>query len=495
MRKLMSILTAVLILSTVCGCAEVPENLRDEPSKKESAIVSAEVSISDNISTNPAISIFDNISTNSSVSISDNISTNPSVSISDNINTTPIAAEKAEQGNISTIRSQLSLDLQKTYKNIDILNARVGTGEVMPTYDIEIGANEDFTLDKVVELLYSDRVDDIKNPKYWRYTKVGDSCDTTTEKYGYHDKPFLAEDEGVLYNKNIFVYDIDIFQPDKEKDQSFASFHYSTGNVWGSETGGDFTGEEKYWGENFPSAAVYNLDYEKPPEGLSYKMADGKEWELNEAIAYVETFWNDYLAESDPDDFEYAAKSVKVKDFGDGTYGYYFSIQRKDRNGNWYDVNHITYIHFNDDINAGKPYMVFNNNMTWCAEKEVITRYKKDYSFTLGTVTEPGDNLLTLGKASDLLSAALAPNIGLKLYAELNYIVVCKGYPYFSIWEYPVYYEDTALTTCDFEIRPFWTFRPTVVHDSNFGNPEIYFVDALSGDVLVMVRGQFEVME
>lgn len=485
MRKLMSILAAVFMLLTVCGCAEVPKNLRDEPPKKESAIVSAEVSISDS----------DNISTIFTASISDNISANPAVSICDNVNTAPIVAEKVEQGNISTIRSQLSLDLQKTYKNIKIINARVGTGEVMPTYDIKIGTNEDFTLNKIVELLYSDRVDDINNPKYWRYPKAGDSLGRTTKKYGFHDKPFLAEDDGKIYGKNIYMYDIDIFQPDKDKDQSFSSYHYSTGNVWGSETGGQFTDDKKYWGENSPSTATYNLDYEKPPEGLSYKMADGKEWELNEAIAYVETFWNDYLAESDPDEFEYAAKNVKVKDFGDGTYGYYFSIQRKDKNGNWHDVNDLSYTLFEDNLEAGKPFLVANDNMTWCAEKEVITRYIKGFSFSIDTATEPGDNLLTLGKAGDLLSAALAPNIGLELNAELNYFVFCKSYPYFSIWEYPVYYEDTALTTCDFEIRPFWAFRPTVVYDSNFGVPEIYFVDALNGDVQVMVRGQFEVME
>ncbi len=401
---------------------------------------------------------------------------------------------QAERGDVSVIRAQLESDLQKTYKNIKILNARVGTGEVMPTYDIKVGANEDFSLEKVVNLLYSDRVDDINDPKNWRYTKAGD-VDKSTEKYGAHDRPFLAEDEGIIYNKNIIAYSIDIFQPNAKKDESFASFHYSTGNVWGPETGGQFTGDEKYWAESYPSAATYNLDYERPPEGLSYKMADGEEWELNEAIAYVETFWNNYLAESDPDDFEYAAKSARVKDLGDGTYGYYFEIQRKDKNGNWYDVNDLDYIYFKDDVKAGNPFIFFNSNFTWCAEKEVITRYKKDYSFSLGTATEPGDNLLSLGKASELLSAALAPNIGLELNAELNYFVFCKGYPYYSIWEYPEYYWDTALTTCDFEIRPFWAFRPTVIPDSNFGAPEIYLVDALNGDVQVMVRGQFEVME
>lgn len=399
----------------------------------------------------------------------------------------------AECGDLNAIRSQLEADLQKSYKNIKILNARIGAGQFMPTYGIEIGSNEDFTLDKVVNLLYSDRVDDINNPKYRQYVKAGD-VDDGMEKYGAHDEPFWSEKDGRVLNKNTAGYDIDIFQPDEDKDQSFASFYYSTGNVWGSETGGQFTVDEKYWFEGYPSVETYNLDYERPPEGLSYKMADGEEWELNDAIAYVESFWNDYLAESDPEGFEYAAKSVRVNDLGDGTFGYYFSIQRSDKNGNWYDVNELDYIYFEDDVKAGKPFIFFNNNFTWCAEKEVLTRYKKDYSFALGAKTEPGDSLLTLGKASDLLSAALAPNIGLELDAELNYFVICKGYPYYSIWEYPEYYWDTAITTCDFEIRPFWAFRPSVIPDANFGVPEVYLVDALDGSVQTIVRGKFETL-
>lgn len=410
-------------------------------------------------------------------------------------NTAEKAAPLTESGNISRIRSQLSLDLLKTYKNIKILNARVGEGEVMPTYDIEIGGNPDFTLENTVKFLYSDRVDDVGNMKYRRYKKAGDIIDKDTEKYGAHSEPFYAEDEGVVYNKNVLLYDIDIFQPDKEKDESFSSFHYSTGNVWGSETGGQFTGYAKYWFESFPTAVTYNLDYEKPAEDVSYKMSDGKEWNLKDAITYIETFWNDYLAESDPDDFEYVVKSVKIKDFGDSTYGYCFTLQRKDKNGNWYDVDELPYTYFEDSIQGGKPYMVFNNNMTWCAEKEVITRYIKDFSFSLGNATDTGDDLLTLGKASDILSEALAPNINLELNAELNYIVMCKSYPYYSIWKYPEYYWDTALTTCDFEIKPFWTFRDAENTDTSFGTSEIYMVDAVGGDVMAIVRGQFEVLK
>ena len=79
--------------------------------------------------------------------------------------TSPESGETAtaECGDLNAIRSQLEADLQKSYKNIKILNARIGAGQFMPTYDIEIGSNEDFTLDKVVNLLYSDRVDAIIN--------------------------------------------------------------------------------------------------------------------------------------------------------------------------------------------------------------------------------------------------------------------------------------------------------------------------------------------
>ena len=43
-------------------------------------------------------------------------------------------------------------------------------------------------------------------------------------------------------------------------------------------------------------------------------------------------------------------------------------------------------------------------------------------------MTNDGKELISLRKASDILSEAIAPNINLELTAELNYVTICKGY-------------------------------------------------------------------
>ena len=68
---------------------------------------------------------------------------------------------------------------------------------------------------------------------------------------------------------------------------------------------------------------------------------------------------------------------------------------------------------------------------TWCADKETITYFHKDYTFKHEQMTNDGKELISLRKASDILSEAIAPNINLELTAELNYVTICKGYPYF----------------------------------------------------------------
>ena len=50
------------------------------------------------------------------------------------------------------------------------------------------------------------------------------------------------------------------------------------------------------------------------------------------------------------------------------------------------------------------------------------------YTFKHEQMTNDGKELISLRKASDILSEAIAPNINLELTAELNYVTICKGY-------------------------------------------------------------------
>lgn len=86
------------------------------------------------------------------------------------------AIVQVERGSLEEIRSQLDLDLQKTYKNITITYARTSEADTMPTYDIEIGMKPDFTLDSLLKRMYGDTLD-ISDKKYYLYRKIGEAID------------------------------------------------------------------------------------------------------------------------------------------------------------------------------------------------------------------------------------------------------------------------------------------------------------------------------
>ncbi len=443
MKKIISII--ILCLSTcilLCSCTDVPESLK--------------------ASENTGINIIN--SDTQYIDYTQNIENK---------------TETSERGDLGVIRSQLENDLSKTYPNIKIENARVGDGSIMPTYDIKIGGNPDFNFKNVIEYLYADRFD-INNDSFYTKTYKGEPMDPD---YPATSEPTYTENG--IRNPNANDYDIDEFSPTKNSDYTLSTYAYSTGAVWGSETGGGMS-NEYYLYEGRKAFERYDLKYSKPNENLSYKMTDGNEWNAAEAIAFVENFWNKYLSPSDSEKYEYSVKTLFVIQLSEDTYGYLFELERKDENGNYFDVD-CGYIQDDEAIESGSSFKVGNTQMTWSIEKEVITRFIKNYSFNIGEQTDDGNDFLTLGKASDILSESLAPNIDLDIYsAELNYVVVCKKYPFFEIWEYPWYYESICLDRCDFEIKPYWCFRTSKSTLLNIGDCEIYFIDAVTGELSVM---------
>lgn len=362
---------------------------------------------------------------------------------------------------------------------VKIKNARIGNGSIMPTYNIKIGGNPDFNFKNVIEYLYADRFD-TNNDSF--YTKVykGEPMDSD---YPATFEPTYTENG--IRNPNANDYDIDEFSPTKNFDYTLSTYAYSTGAVWGSESGGGLH-NDYYWYDAYTIYARYDLKYNYPNEDLSYKMTDGNEWNATEAVAFVENFWNTYLSASDPVKYEYSVKTLFVIQLSEDTFGYLFELERKDENGNYFDVD-CGYIQDDEAIESGNSFKIGNAQMTWSIEKEVITRFIKNYSFSTEEQTDNGTDLITLGKALDILSESLAPNIDLDINsAELNYVIVCKKYPFFEIWDYPCYYESICLDRCDFEIKPFWCFRTDKSTLMNVGNCEIYFIDAITGELSVM---------
>lgn len=398
----------------------------------------------------------------------------------------PAPFQPLERGNIDEIRAQLDFDLQKTYKNIAVERARVGEGSVMPTYSVKVGRAEDFDIYKFADYLFGDRYD-AYDETLWKHKKKGEAM--------YDDQPISDEPtmqpDGKILNQNRLCFSLDEYRPTDSGDVLFHLITNTMGATW-SAPYGSFLPENTCYPDAFKTVAQFDPDYDEIPDDLSYEMYGSGEWSLKDAIAFAEGFFNGEIAPSDPDGFAYCVKKVEVKALPRETFGYYFMMQLKDENGNFYDADR-RYYSDNEAIEGGTEFMIDNYIACWCSEKERLTSFTKDYAYDVGDSTDSGDSLLTLGAAADILSENLAPNANLSFFADLNYVLVCKNYPYFGIWEYPAYYEDMAATTCELELKPYWCFRKNAPPDAPAESlDERYFVDALNGEIVAMAYGMTE---
>lgn len=331
-----------------------------------------------------------------------------------------------DSGSLETIRNQLENDIAKEYENITVKRARVGTAQAMPTYDIAIGMSEDYDFSNLLGFLYEDRFN-FSDESLYKIQHKGDKIDPNLPAY---EEPQYDEETGNYINSNIMEYDLIGFRPSNE-DYTLSCYSYSFGNLWGSATGSKdystYFAFEKYRDQ---IEHRYDFDYDTVPKDLSYKMTGGEDWGVLEAKSFVESFWNEQLGQNDAMDFTHTVKTMWVLKIGSDKFGYLFEIQRQDAFGNYYETDE-RYTRDDAAIEAGKPFMFDNGMSTWCADKETITYFHKDYTFKHEQMTNDGKELISLRKASDILSEAIAPNINLELTAELNYVTICKGYPYF----------------------------------------------------------------
>lgn len=451
--KILRIIAMLLIAALLFGCVDTPDSLKEsrtEPSDNNTAVLSLE-------------------------DYEDSASAE---------NTSAKVNETVERGSLEAIRNQLESDLKKTYKNIKITKAHVSDADAMPIWNIKIGMNPDYDYTPLLELFYSDRYD-VADEKYYRHTKAGTSM---TEGEPLRNEPEYSNELGQVILRNRADIDIDGFAPIYDDgDKTLSVFTYSTGGVWGSQTGGGLESDAVYYYNNFEIYKEYDLRDENPSTDEEYTMADGEKWSVSDAINFVENFWEEYIAPSDTDDFTYKVKKLYIMDLGDGKYGYLFDMQMSDKDGNFYDSDNSEFYFSNAAILAGEPFPFPDELSTYCAQKEKITRFTKDFGFEL--CDEPvGESLLSLGEASQILSETLAPNIGLELEAELCYSIFCKGYHCADGWIKKDFYAFLCQTESDFEIRPIWCFKPageSYLLDPFMGR---YYVDAVTGEVSILIN-------
>lgn len=407
-----------------------------------------------------------------------------------------------EYGTLEEIRNQINSDIENNNTIIQVENARVGTGKIMPVYDVATAAKTD-AFPIVCDFVFDGKYN-LDNPNVFETVYKGDAMDSNYPAYEY---PYDFDGDGVINTTNAYWFDLYSCYPDKKANDTMAVFLYGIGGCWGTNMGLC----EDYHFEGLQTKCIYNPLYEEIPDNVSYTMKDGNEWNLNEAIEYVENFYNSYLTKLEVTDCKYLVETVIVQQVAENKYGYAFECVRQDFNGNYYESE--PFYHKNDNyldkVFSDKPFPVELNSYFWACNKEEVNRFRKDMGFDYKQAIDNGDKLLSLGSAIKLLDNELANQKALYIEcAELNYVLYCKKYDIWQKWMDGNWYEYSksfncdflndkemrsgaysfydAITSCELQLRPTWVFKTVDTNLIDYNVGETYYVDAVSGEIQVI---------
>ncbi len=364
----------------------------------------------------------------------------------------------------------------------------------MPLYDVSIGGSGFDAFRPLCEKLFGEKYD-TKNESLYESFSAGE---VRFPQWAYSDRPTDYDGDGKPDQINSYSFAFQTFYPSKTNPFQSLIVH-DTGAVKCSET--DST--EYFEWATFDTKVKYSRE-EALAENPSYQMQDGQSWALADAITYTESFFNDELMKFNVFPVTYQVKDVYIQDLENAAYGYYFLVEFKDNNGSFFDTA-FSYAQDYSKIIYNKPFAMPNEAMAYCYTKETFSLVYKGYSFDEYTAVDENPEFLTLSSAIAVLEEKLALKKSLQIpRAELNYVLTCKGYPFYDIWELPKeneegidntwYSEGLCRAKCDFELRPTWRFATEDVTNMDPSVGEVYFVDAITGELSV-IRSPYEVLK
>lgn len=390
--------------------------------------------------------------------------------------------QESDFGDLDYIRAHLKEDASKKYGRLTVKRAGAGDSKSMPTYKIEIGADSAYDIDKTAKWLFGDEsASGIKKQIHGR----GEPAPLISNPYENADADY---DIKRIYPHDEPIYDhtfIELGQGVQYRCVSLTGDGHMSG---GQACQSDF---EQYYYAIHQGKAKMKERYYPLTDDISdkvYKMLDGQEWSLREAVRYAEDFANQELAPCDRVRFTHKVRSVGVSQLDD-RHGFYFEMVLVDENGRVFDSADFAYDKLQADrIYGEKSFVIPVQYSIECLAKKQITRYFKSCSFSSMQKTADNEKLLTLGGAMNKLNSELAKNLDLSFEsADLCYALVCQRYPKKEQGELVGYDESYCVKTCELSARPYWCFKEkTAENDFLSGAHRAFYVDAVTGEVLAL---------
>lgn len=457
-RKIMIRVSALLCAALLTGCAEVPSEVAQE------------------------IEILDHVSEAESRPAQEDST-----------------ASIAERGTLAALRAQAEQELAENHSRMVIESVRMPDSDDMPVCDVKIGGAPFETFSEICAVFFPDENTQPDNPVY----QIQRGSDPIDEAVPAYDHPYWEGEH--LKAPNVSFVDYITFYP-HGLDKPYG-LQWDTGYVRVSQTGwSEYAGYNGY----VPSISDPPEERCRKKQPVKYtraealasddrcEMVSGGEWAVADAVRYVEAVYNETLHKADVLDFTYTVHDVSaLYIFEAEAYAYYFTVQFADAQGNPFDCGD-TYVQrlIKSRIETGRSFPMELGSFAYCYGKEQLAVAEKSYTISEMTPTQTDPELLSVTAAAAVIDELLAPAQAIRIpCAELNYVLLCKGYPYTQQWEIETdptggfaagYFPNLARRDCDFEIRPMWCFRSENYSDLDLNLGFVYMVDAVSGRLWIL---------
>lgn len=380
-------------------------------------------------------------------------------SILDNAEIVQNSEPELEYLTLGEIRSRAEADISESNTNVVVKSLRIGSGSSMPVYDT-VRKYDDCKerIGEAVSKIYNDNLS-------------SDMKGTITT--------FDDDDLGAVF-----------YSPEGKTIDSGVSA------TSGGSMGITYEFSEQYGmpaanGQESIVKSYFFAENEQVPDDV-YIMTDGKELSVGDAAKEAERLFNTYFLLDENSRVLYKTVRLDVYKYPDGKHGFLYYIDTYDKDGNILigNLNPVIDVRAFDRKETFYPFD--RKEYGFFSDSEMHPYAYTNLTPSEGEIKEPGDKLLSLKSAIDILSGRLASSAAYELDVALAYIAVIppadglvsedeKGE--MTIFVDTDYYMDTEN---DMELRPYWVFRDSKKNDPEFSTGGgLFTIDALTGELYI----------
>ena len=403
--------------------------------------------------------------------------------------------QQSDFGDLDYIRAHLKEDASKKYGKLTVKRASAGDAKSMPTYKVEVGGNPSCDIKQLGKAFFGEDYETKGKCEYETFDaqKVPQAPEKSKDKHA----DILPEEYQYYFNcENPYTIYSLMIDPGKKGEPTPDTFRsvgaHGNGLICGRQTTWK---DEREFHEKYLTAHNRDANYRNSVKAYypmldeladdSYKMTDGKDWSVKDAVKFAEDFANKAFSLNDPVKYNHKVYRVDVLEWDKDAYSYNFWLAFCDEQGNMYDTDSDCAQHVEQQhVYKGERFFITPQYSMECVAKDEVFYLRRELSYKQTDKVADNEKLLTLGGALKRLQGELAKHMNIDFdSAMLCYCVTCDKYPSKDNGHLVQFNEQICTKTCELTARPYWCFKAGNNGNICWNRGAYYYVDAVTGDV------------